>query len=296
VTPQTIVVTGASGFTGPFVVRALLARFPDAAIRCLVRDNSRMAALRHPRVHAAVGDLRSPASLRAAFAGAETLVNVASLGFDWIDPLFDAVRGSSLKRGVFISTTAILTKLPVRSRATRERGESLVRASGLQWTIVRPTMIYGTPADRNISRLIRFVLRSPIIPIVAPQSRQQPVHVEDVANAVTAALASPAAVSGTYNLAGAVPMTLDEMVRTVVRVAGLRRLILQVPGAAVRAAVVLLGQVSARPPVTVEQVDRLNEDKAFDYGEAARDFGYAPRSFEAGVIAELAMVRAGGFK
>ncbi len=290
--PHTIVVTGASGFTGPFVVRSLATRFPEATIRCLVRATSRVDHLRRDRVEFVLGDLRDVASLRAAFSDADALVNVASLGFDWIDPLFEAVSGSALKRGVFISTTAILTKLPVRSRATRERGESLVRTSGLAWTIVRPTMIFGTPGDRNIARLIRFVHRSPIIPVVAPGALQQPVHVEDVAAAVTAALASPAAVNQAYNIAGRTPMTLEEIVRTVVRLAGLRRLMVRMPVAPVRAAVAVMSRLSSKPPITVEQVDRLHEDKAFDYRDAARDLAYAPQSFEEGVLAELALMRA----
>ena len=85
----------------------------------------------------------------------------------------------------------MLTELPVASKPIRERGEQLVRDSSVQWTILRPTMIYGTPADRNIARLVRFVSRWPVVPIVAPDALQQPVHVEDVATAVATALACP---------------------------------------------------------------------------------------------------------
>jgi nucleoside-diphosphate-sugar epimerase len=292
VTPRVIVVTGASGFTGPFVVRDLTRRFPDAIIRCFVRSTSKLDELRRLPVEFASGDLRDVASLRAAFNSADTLVNVASLGFDWIEPLFDAIRASNLVRGVFIGTTATLTKLPVRSRAIRERGETLVRTSGLQWTLVRPTMIYGTPADRNVARLIRFVLRSPFIPLVASRARQQPVHVEDVAKAVAAALGAEITIGRTFNIAGREPLTLEDLVRTVMRAAAVHRLIIRIPALPVRAAVALYGRVSSHPVIKVEQIDRLHEDKAFDYGEAARDFGFSPRSFEDGVRLEVAMIRA----
>jgi nucleoside-diphosphate-sugar epimerase len=292
VTPRVIVVTGASGFTGPFVVRALISRFPDAAIRCFVRSTSNVDELRRLPVELASGDLRDVASLQAAFESADTLVNVASLGFDWTEPLFEAIRASNLVRGVFIGTTATLTRLPVRSRAIRERGESLVRTSGLQWTLVRPTMIYGTPADRNVARLIRFVLRSPVIPLVASRARQQPVHVEDVATAVASALGAQVTIGRTFNIAGREPLTLEELVRAVMRAAGVRRQIVRIPASPVRAAVALYGCVSSNPVIRVEQIDRLHEDKAFDYGDATRDFGFSPRSFEDGVRAEVAMIRA----
>ncbi|MDQ3068418.1 MAG: NAD(P)H-binding protein [Acidobacteriota bacterium] len=272
------------------MVRALLDRFPAVEIRCLVRDPARASGLRDARVEIAVGDLRDLNSLRAAFDGADTLVNVASLGFDWNDTLFSAIRGSGLARGVFISTTAILTKLPVRSRALRQHGESLVRDSGLLWTILRPTMIYGTPADRNIARLIRFVERSPIVPVVAGDARQQPVHVGDVAAAVASAVAERETIAGTYNISGGAPLTLEEMVRTIVKLLGRKRLIVRIPSAPVRAAVGFMGRIARQPALSVEQIDRLHEDKAFDHADATRVFGYAPRSFEEGVRAQLELM------
>ena len=227
--PRLIVVTGATGFLGPFVVRDLRRRFPDVRLRCLVRPSSGVGALRAHGVESVVGDLRDEASLVRVLAGADTLVNLASLGFDWVEGLFSAIRRSSLGRGVFIGSTAMLTRLSVRSKPQRERAESLVRTSGLAWTILRPTMIYGTPDDRNIARLIRFVLRSPVIPIVAGQARQQPVHVEDVAAAVSCALACPDTTGRAYNLAGREALTLLQLVRETVAAVGRRRVVVRLP-------------------------------------------------------------------
>jgi nucleoside-diphosphate-sugar epimerase len=289
--PARIVVTGATGFTGGFVVRELLGRFPEARLRCLVRPQSDISQVSRPSVELARADLRDTASLRAAFAGVDTLVHVASLGLDWVEPLIHTARLSGISRGIFISTTAIFTRLPVSSRPVRLRAEALVRDSGLAWTILRPTMIYGTPRDRNIARLIRFVMRSPVIPIVAPDALQQPVHVEDVAAAVAAALASPATVGSAYDLAGREPLRLAEMVRQTVDAVGCRRLLLQLPLAAVLATTGIYNRLVRRPRITVEQVRRLRENKNFDYSAAKRDFGFDPRSFEAGVREEVRMIR-----
>ena len=289
--PRQIAVTGATGFTGPFVVRALRARFPGATIRCLVRPASDLTRLDAPGLETRQGDLRDVASLRALFDGADTLVNVASLGFDWIDPLFEAVRGSRLSRGVFIGTTAMLTALPVKSRAIRERGETLARESGVAWTILRPTMIYGTPRDRNIARLIRFVLRSPVVPLPAPRALQQPVHVDDVAAAVRDALASHVTEGRAYNIAGRDPLPLADMVKTIAGAAGVRRLVVPIAPWLARGGAAACTLLRGRPIVSREQIDRLYEHKNFSYEEAARDFGYAPRTFEAGVRDELRMIR-----
>jgi uncharacterized protein YbjT (DUF2867 family) len=285
--PAVIVVTGATGFTGPFVVRELARRFPSTRLRCFIRPSSDRRALEGAPVEFAEGDLHDEASLAAAFEGADTLVNVASLGFAWVDPLFSAIRRSQLRRGVFFSTTAILTKLPVRSRAHREHGEQLVKESGLAWTILRPTMIYGTQGDRNIARLIAFLERSPIVPIIAPEARQQPVHVEDVASAVAVVVDNPRTVGQIYNLSGREPLSFETLVREAASAAGRKPLLVRVPFAPVVGIVRLYNAVVSKPRVKVEQVLRLQEDKAFDHSAARNDFGFSPRSFAEGVRDEM---------
>jgi uncharacterized protein YbjT (DUF2867 family) len=284
------VVTGATGFTGPFVVRALRARFPALTIRCVVRPASDTTRVEVPGVAFATADLRDPAALLTAFAGADTLVNVASLGFDWTDNVVATARRARVDRAVFISTTAILTRLAVASKPIRQRGERLVQESGLAWTILRPTMIYGTPADRNIARLIRFVDRSPVIPLVARHAVQQPVYVEDVADAVVSVLAEPSTVGRTYNISGGEALTLESLVRRVADEMGRRPLLVPLPLWPVKGALGIWAWFT-KPPATVEQVRRIEEDKSFDHAEARADFGYSPRSFAAGVRAEIAMMR-----
>jgi uncharacterized protein YbjT (DUF2867 family) len=289
-TPRSIVVTGATGFTGPFVVRQLSHRFPAARLRCFVRRGSPRGRLDGVCVQFAEGDLHDSDSVAAALEGADTLVNIASLGFGWVDSLFAAIRRSTLSRGVFVSTTALLTRLPVKSRPLRERGEQMVRESGLAWTIVRPTMIYGTAEDRNIARLIRFVRRSPVVPVIAPDALQQPVHVEDVAWAIGACLAAPRTINGTYNLSGRDPLTFESLVRETVRASGRRCAIVRLPFTPVLAAVRLYSAVASTPRISVEQVLRLKEDKAFDHTAARTDFGFSPRSFADGVREEVRMM------
>ena len=288
--PRCIVVTGATGFTGTFVVRELSRTFPQATLRCFVRHASNRSRLETLPVEFVEGDLRDTASLAAALGGADTLVNVASLGFGWVDALFEAIAGSTLRRGVFVSTTAILTKLPVKSRPIREHGEELVRRSGLAWTIVRPTMIYGTPDDRNIARLIRFVQRSPLVPVVAPTALHQPVHVEDVASAIVACVAAPRTAGQTYNLSGREPLTFESLVRETIEATGRRTSIVRLPLTPVIRMVRAYNAIASKPRITVEQVLRLQEDKSFDHSEARDAFGFSPRSFADGVREEVRLI------
>jgi uncharacterized protein YbjT (DUF2867 family) len=287
-----LAVTGATGFTGRATIPRLRARYPDVPIRALVRPDSARAVLDAHGVTPVVGDLSDPATLDRLLDGADTLVNIASLGFDWVDPLMDAVsRASALRRGVFVSTTAILTSLPVRSKPKREHGERRVRDSGLAWTILRPTMIYGTPEDRNIIRLIRLVDRSPVIPLIAPQALQQPVHVDDVAAAIVAAIDAEASVGCAFAISGAAPLTFDALVRTTAAALGKKRAVLSVPLGPAKLAVRVYNRMVTRARLTVEQLDRIEEDKAFPWTDAHEAFGYTPRSFSEGVEQEVALYR-----
>jgi len=287
-----VAVTGGTGFTGRATLPRLRERYPAAEIRALVRAGSRRDGLDAHGVTPIVGDLRDAASLDQLLTGADTLVNIASLGFDWVDPLMDAVaRARSLRRGVFVSTTAILTSLPVRSKPRRQHGEQRVMDSGLEWTLLRPTMIYGNPGDRNIIRLIRLVDRSPVVPLVAPQALQQPVHVDDVAAAIVAAIDAPASVGHAFAISGGAPLSFRELVEQTASALGRRRLLVTVPTAPIRLLLRLYNQLSRRPRLTVEQIDRIEEDKAFPWQAAHEAFGYAPRPFSEGVRQEVGLYR-----
>jgi uncharacterized protein YbjT (DUF2867 family) len=120
---------------------------------------------------------------------------------------------------------------------------------------------------------------------------QQPIHVEDVASAVAAVLVHPETIGRVYNLSGRDPITLETLAREVAGALGRRRLFVPVPVSPLIAALSLLSRV-VRPPISVEQVRRVQEDKSFDHHEATRDFGFSPRDFQAGVTGEVALYRA----
>jgi nucleoside-diphosphate-sugar epimerase len=258
----------------------------------VVRHTSDPERIGVSNVATAVADLRDGAALHRAFAGADTLVNVASLGLDWVENIVRSAEAAGVRRAVFIGTTAMLTTLPVASKSVREHGEQLVRNSKLDWTILRPTMIYGTPDDRNMARLVKFVSRWPIVPIIAPTALQQPVHVEDVAAAVASALASGITVGRAYNLSGQEPQPLSTIVDEVARALSVRRLIVRVPMAPIASAFAVWNRIG-HAPLKVEQVRRIAENKHFDHEEAQKDFGFAPRTFREGIRSEVRLCRQG---
>jgi uncharacterized protein YbjT (DUF2867 family) len=285
----TIAVTGGTGFTGEHVVRELLAA--GRTVRCLVRPTSDVSRV-PDGVTLVKGTLEDAGSLRRLLDGAEALVKVSSLGFGHARAVLEACAETSVSRGIFFSTTSIFTKLPARSGHVRGEAEKQIEQSGLSWTILRPTMIYGSERDRNLSRLIRFLARTPAVPLPGGgRALIQPVQALDLARAVVSVLQTPATALRAYNLPGRAPAPLREVVGFLLRALGRRVPIISVPVRGAAAVAGLWQRTGLPPRVTREQVLRLAEDKAFEYEDAERDFGYRPGTWQEGLSLELERLR-----
>ncbi|ABW11595.1 NAD-dependent epimerase/dehydratase [Parafrankia sp. EAN1pec] len=278
-----LLVTGGSGFLGSRVVgRAVkdghqvigLARGTDAA--------GRLTALGAEVVR---GDLDIATSTREAFsaAKADALLNIASLGFGHADTIVTAAAEAGIARAVFVSTTGIFTTLDPPSKRTRLAAEDSIRGSGLDWTIIRPTMIYGGSDDRNMARLLALLRRSPVLLVPGGRHLHQPVHVDDLADLVLRAVNADVAVGRAYTAAGPSPMTLRDVIAQAGAAVGRRPRCVPVPVGPVLTLAGVYERRSARPRLKREQILRLTEDKAFPIDDAVTDLGFAPRPFAEGI-------------
>lgn len=281
-----VLVTGATGFTGSRLIPLLLQN--GFQVRALTRPTSDRTPLSALTVEWVKGDLSDAQALTVALRDVDALVNIASLGFGHADNIIASVKAAGVKRGIFISTTAIFTQLNAGSKSVRLAAEEAIQASGLDYTILRPTMIYGSRRDRNMWRLIRLLKVTPVMPIFGDgESLQQPIFVDDVAQAVLLALQNDAAIGKSYNIAGKVPLTYNQVIDTVALALGKRIWKLHIPYMPIVRALQFTEQMNIRLPIKAEQVLRLNEDKSFSYADAQRDFGFSPRSFEEGIGIEI---------
>jgi uncharacterized protein YbjT (DUF2867 family) len=281
-----LLVTGGSGFLGGYVLREAARRGHQAV--ALARSEAAAATVTALGALPVRGDLNDPPSLDEAFTTAhcDVLVNLASLGFGHAPAIVVAAERTGMSRAVFVSTTAVTTRLPAASRRVRLCAEERIAASALDWTILRPTMIYGDPGDRNLSRLLPLLCRVPVLPVPGATHLQQPVHAADVADAVLTAAERPAVAGHIYDVAGPEPLTFTELLRTAGSAVASRTRFVPVPLSPVVVAARGYELLSKNPRIRVEQLRRLAEDKAFAIDDAVRHLGYAPRSFADGIRAE----------
>jgi nucleoside-diphosphate-sugar epimerase len=281
-----VFVTGATGFTGSHTVPLLLAKGWE--VHCLYRESSNRQFLPQPEIHWHLGNLENQEKLSELMQDCQILVNIASLGFGHAENIIKAAQAVGIERAVFISTTAIFTELNSKSKSTRLAAEAAIQNSDLSYTILRPTMIYGSQRDRNMIRLIRWLQRFPIIPVLGNgKSLQQPVFVDDVSNAIVDCLEHPKSIGKSYNIAGKKALPYNEIIDTIAKIINRKIYKLFLPDKIMIRFLNMLEKIKIPFPIKAEQVKRLNENKDFSYGEANLDFGYHPRSFEAGIRIEI---------
>lgn len=283
-----VLLTGATGLLGGALLDVLLAQGHE--VRCLVREDSpRASRLDARKTELFRGDAGDAGALSRALSGADALLHVA--GIEHSPAVVEAARRAGSSRLVVVGSTSAHSAYSFRSDP-KLRMEELVRGSGLAYTIVRPSMIYGSEMDKNVHRLLRFLDRSPLFPMFGSgENLWQPVYHEDCARGVYEALVRPSAVGQSYDLPGAEPLTYLEMVETAAGALGKKPRIVRLPLEPVRRMLAAAEALRLPLPIRSEQVLRLREDKAYPYDKARRELGYAPRPFADGVALEVARLR-----
>jgi uncharacterized protein YbjT (DUF2867 family) len=283
-----IFLTGGTGLLGGELLELLLTERYE--VRCLVRPDSPNASqLDRARTEVFRGDAADEDDLYRALCGVDVVVHVA--GIEHSPAVVGAARRAGVERLVVVGSTSVHSAYAFRS-GPKLKMEEVVRSSGHLWTIVRPTMIYGSERDKNIHRLLRFLDRWPVFPMFGRGTNLwQPVYQEDCARAILETLKHPETVNQSYDLPGANPLTYLDLVRTAAAALGRRPRIVSIPIEPVRRILVAAERLRLPLPVDSGQVTRLREDKAYPYGDARRDLGYAPRPFREGVALEVARLR-----
>jgi NADH dehydrogenase len=235
-----VTLLGGSGFLGRHVAQELLAR--GVRLTVASRHPERAFALKPlgnlGQVRFARCDIANPASLAAALAGADAVVNlVGAFGGD-LDALQGrgagrvaaAARDAGAQAFVHISAIGADAEAPVDYARTKAEGEEAVLAAFPGATVLRPSIMFG-PDDNFINRFAGLIAAFPVMPVFGPKARLQPVFVDDVAEAVAAALSNPAHAGKTYELCGPEVVTMLELNQRIAAAQGRNRLFAPLPDA-----------------------------------------------------------------
>lgn len=242
-----ILVTGATGFVGPSIVQAL--RAADREVRVLAREPARAAGLTAMGVEVVAGDVTDPASLEAAIDGCTRVVHLVAIikgrpaDFERVmtvgtQNVVAAAKSAGCERFVLMSALGTSDPPTVPYYAAKLAEEREVEASGLEYTIFRPSFIFG-PGGGALATFMRQVKLSPVVTVIGSgKQRSQPIWRDDVAEYFARAIADPRAANRVFELGGPDTVSWDELYMAIADALGKRRTLLHIPAG--------LAQVGAR--------------------------------------------------
>jgi len=294
--PRRVLVTGGAGFVGTQLCRALAAR-GGRAFRAFDLPGPRLQALA-PHGETVAGDLLAPGALEAAAAGCDACLHLVvaheqapremheRLTVGGARRVAEALRAAGVRRLLFLSSIKAVRDYDGNYGRHKRLAEEVVRGSGLDWTILRPGLLYG-PGELRLSGIAAFLRKWPVFPMVGRGDYPiYPLRTEDLAAALFAALDRPASVGKTYEVGSDRAVTLAEVVSMVGERIGVRRPVVRIPLWACRALAAALEAVSRHPILFVEQVKAMQ--CAFpppDTRAAKEDLGFSTPPFAEGLDA-----------
>ncbi len=299
-----VLVTGAAGLVGIHTCRELSKN--GWQVRALIRDPARAAtALGQLPVEFRVGDVRDATVLRSSLNGCGAVVHLAAIAIEKkgesytgsntaaTERLISAARAESVQRMIFMSQNGADSRSPYPFLHSKGVAQDSVKTSGLRWTILRPSVIFG-PEDQFVNVLGRLIRLTPkIFPLPdGGTARFQPIAVDDVARVVRLSLEKKETVNQTYDLGGAVPLTLRQMTERILTAMGTNRKLVSVPVKVLRPIVALAQRLLPNPPVTSSLLDLLALDNTVAQNALTNYFKVVPIPFAADELQYLRRITA----
>ena len=294
-----VLITGATGFVGRAVCEAVVRE--GHSVRRMARGSrSQSLEAQNDGTDWVRGSVLCPNDLRQGMQGCDAVIHLVGIIGEIGDQTFERVHQegtrrvleaaltSGVRRIVHMSALGTRPEAASRYHQTKWAAEEAVRSSGLDWTVFRPSLIYG-PGDGFVNLFAGMSRWSPVLPVIGRgTSLLQPVSVDCVARAFARALDSKPAVHQTYDLCGPDRLNLPQILQTLLRITRRRRVIVRIPRALAWYPTAVLEwvfpRVLRRPaPLSRDQILMLEEDNVGNPEAAERDFQIPSVAFAKGV-------------
>ena len=288
-----VAIFGATGFVGNYLVRAMLAADHEPSV--LVRPGSENKLDAADRCRTTSGDIGSREAIRATLDGCDAVIyNIGLLKefprrgitfeeahFAGVERVIAAARELGVQRFLLMSANGV--KSPgTPYQETKFRAEELLKGTDLDWTVFRPSVIFGdSGGSQEITHQLYTELVKPPVPAVAfPGVEMSPVFIGDVVDAFVNALSNPETTGKTYALGGPEILTWKEMVQRVARAAGRDKWFVSMPLGLMKIGATLFDWLPFFP-ATRDQLTMLEEGNTADPAILESLIGRPPAPFDA---------------
>ncbi len=279
-----ILITGLTGTSGLPFYEILCREHYSEKIRVVVRPTTNTAVFDNTPLdlELAVGDITDVDFMTKALDGCDTLFHIAHKNSTPL--VIEAVkRAGNVKNVILVSSTIVYSQYYRHLTINQDEKDFVAyfQEQGIRYCFIRPTMIFGTPTDRNISQFIRWFQKLPVFPIVNKgQADIQPVSRYDVAEGYWLILSNfDTLKDNDYIVSGRDRMTLIDMFRILSGACGKKTKFVNIPFGLAKFAVRTVYYLSFKKIDYLEQLDRLTENRAYSHEKIAAELGYAPRPF-----------------
>lgn len=301
-----VLILGGTGFVGRSVCEKLVERSGGAGGRITVpsRRPQRAQHVRTlPTVELVQADVHDEAELTRLLVGCDVVVNLIAIlhgseadfqrvHVDLPRKLTAACRSSGVKRVVHVSALGAAADAPSKYLRSKAAGEAVLRAAGLELTVLRPSVIFGEH-DRFLNLFASLQALAPVMPLAGATARFQPVWVEDVAAAIVASIDDRSSIGQTVECGGPAVYTLEQLVRFAGRCAGHERPVFPLPDAVARLQATVMGWLPGEPLMSGDNLDSMRVPNVLSGDSPGLEaLGIQPASMEA-VMTPLLTGRAG---
>lgn len=265
-----ILVAGGTGFVGSSVCEKLVERSGGASGRIVV-PTRRIGHARHlqmlPTVETPETDLHDEARLARVLEGCQAVVHLVAI-LHGSEAEFQRVHAelprrlaaacvrAGVRRVVHVSAIGADPGAPSRYLRSKAAGEAAWAASGLDVTVLRPSVIFGRH-DRLLNMFAQVQGLAPFMPLAGAGSRYQPVWVEDVAAAIVRCLDDPTTIGQTIECTGPDELTLQQLVEAAGRWSGHRRPVIALPAALGRLQALVMEYLPGEPLMSRDNIDSM---------------------------------------
>ena len=291
---MTVLVTGPTGFLGRRVVHKLVEH--NYEVRCLVRSPGRERIFDQVAVDVYYGDVSNAEALASACQGIDQIVHLVGVIREGRNTTYDSVNrvgtenvvaaaqaAGNLSQFVHISAVGAVNDPELPYLKSKWQAEQSVINSGLPYTIIRPSLIFGQ-GDEFMNSLASLVRLFPLVPVISGgRNRLQPIWVDDLAQCIALSLSRHDLRGHTLELGGPDQLSYNQIVDIISRAMGKRRMKVHVPLWVMRMNVVLLQMVMSRPPINSEMLKMLRVRNVAELGMVEQTFGFRPRPMEGNI-------------
>ena len=291
-----VLIVGGTGFVGGHMVRELLGR--GHTLRLLVH---RRGVSLDRQVEQVEGDIASSEGIQGAGEGCDAVINLVGIIREFpgrqvtfrrlhIDATANALkeaRRAGIRRYLQMSALGTRPEAVSAYHRTKWEAEQLVRKSGLEWTIFRPSLIFG-PKDAFVNMLAAQLRLAPVMPVIGSGTyRLQPIHGDDVARCFVQALEMSETIGQTYGLCGSEAMSYVDLIDAIAVAMGRRAPLKPRAPLGLMRLIIPIMQGIPQFPITMDQLQMLLEESICD-GAWRSVFGFEPRRFAEGIAEYLA--------